>query len=173
MYRIDLAVVSSLYGLQSACVKHMRQCVSSRLRTVEYSRVSLQDAAKRCVVRLAHVAPLCVASVLSYKKVSKGSEFLPGYAMQAPGLVDIKRRRRVASRVLHSGTHRGDTARTRSIERLPSPEQGHDIVVVVADCRSNGRLCPSRGAVSTLRASSSFARQVFPSEAPLAPFLGN
>jgi len=76
MYRIDLAVVSSLYGLQSACVKHMRQCVSSRLRTVEYSRVSLQDAAKRCVVRLAHVAPLCVASVLSYKKVSKGSEFL-------------------------------------------------------------------------------------------------
>ena len=104
----------------------MRQCVPSRLRTVEYSRVSLQDAAERCVVRLAHVAPLCVASVLSYKKVSKGSEFLPGYAMQAPGLVDIKRMRRVASRVPLSGTHHDDTARTRSIERPPSPEQGQD-----------------------------------------------
>ena len=44
--------------------------------TVEFSRVSLQDAAERCIVRLAHVAPLCVASVLSYKKVTKGSEFL-------------------------------------------------------------------------------------------------
>ena len=66
---------------------------------MEYSRVSLQDAAERCVARLAHVAPLCVASVLSYKKVTKGSEFLPGYAMQAPSLVDLKRRRIVASRV--------------------------------------------------------------------------
>ena len=79
----------------------------------------MQDAAERCVVRLAHVAPLCVASVLSYKKVSKGSEFLPGYAMQAPGLVDIKRRRRVASRVLLSDTRRGDTTRARSRELLP------------------------------------------------------
>eukprot|EP01048_Picozoa_sp_COSAG05_P008740 COSAG05_NODE_682_length_7957_cov_277.290405_8_plen_82_part_00 len=32
------------------------------------------------------------ASVLSYKKVTRGSEILPGYAMQAPGLVDLKRR---------------------------------------------------------------------------------
>ena len=32
----------SLYGLRSTCVKDMRQCVYSRLHTVEYSRVSLQ-----------------------------------------------------------------------------------------------------------------------------------
>ena len=52
--------------------------------------------------------------------------FSCGYAMQAPGLVDLKRRRRVASRVLLSGTRRSDTARTRSSERPLSLEQGQD-----------------------------------------------
>ena len=108
-------------------INYMRQCVPSRLRTVEYSRVSLQDAAERCVVRLAHVASLCVCfCVLSYKKVTKGSDFLPGYAVPAPGIVDLKRRCRVASRVLLSDARRGDTTRTRSRERLPYLEQGQD-----------------------------------------------
>ena len=70
---------------------------------------------------------LCASAfALSYKKVTRGSEFLPGYAMQAPGLVDLKRRRRVASRVLLSGTHRCNTAQTRSSERPLSPEQEQD-----------------------------------------------
>ena len=60
---------------------------------------------------------------LSYKKVSKGSEFLPGYVMQAPGLVDLKRRRRLAARVLLSDARGGDTDRARGRERSPSPEQ--------------------------------------------------
>ena len=36
---------------------------------------------------------------------------MPGYAMPAPGLVDLKRRRRVASRVLLSDARGGDTAK--------------------------------------------------------------
>ena len=51
------------------------------------------------------------AFALSYKKVTRGSELLPGYAMPAPGLVDLKRRRRVASRVLLSDARGGDTAK--------------------------------------------------------------
>ena len=64
--------------------------------------------------------------ILVAEPASPGSDFLPGDAMQAPGLVDLKRRRRVASRVLLSDARRGDTTRTRSHERLPSPEQGQD-----------------------------------------------
>ena len=70
------------------------------------------------------------AFALSYKKVTRGSEFLPGYAMQAPGLVDLKRRRRIASRVLLSDTSRGDTTKAHSRELLPSPEHGQDNVEV-------------------------------------------
>jgi len=67
MYRIDLVDHTSSTGTSSQYPilptvgmrqAYMRQCVLSRLRTVEHSRVSLQNAAERCVVRLAHVAPL-------------------------------------------------------------------------------------------------------------------
>ena len=57
--------------------------------------------------------------ILVAEPASLGSEFLPGDAMQAPGLVDLKRRRRVASQVLLSDTRRGDTTRARSRELLP------------------------------------------------------
>ena len=73
------------------------------------------------------------ASALSYKKVTRGSEFLPGYAMQAPGLVDLKRRRRLAARVLLSDARGGPVKpratidpgafRVRTRERSPPPEQ--------------------------------------------------
>ena len=42
--------------------------------------------------------------------------------MPAPGLVDLKRRRRLASRVLLSDAHRGDTAR-KHLGTQPSSEQ--------------------------------------------------
>ena len=69
----------------------------SRLRTVE-SRCRMQRSVASLGLRMWRRCAF--ASVLSYKKVTRGSEFLPGYAMQAPGLVDLKRRRRLASRDL-------------------------------------------------------------------------
>ena len=84
MYRIDLVVHTSSTGTGSQypirltvsarrMTNSMRQCILNRLRTVEYSRVSLQDAAERCIARPAHVAPLCVCLCVT-GKLQEGHE---------------------------------------------------------------------------------------------------
>ena len=83
MYRVDLVDHTSSTGTGSqypirltVIARHMtnsmRQCVLSRLRTVEYSRVSLQDAAERCIARPAHVAPLCVCFCVKLQEGHEG-----------------------------------------------------------------------------------------------------
>ena len=59
-YRIDLVDYASSIGTGIATIPIVLLSVIATVIIVEFSRVSLQDAAERCVARLAHVAPLCV-----------------------------------------------------------------------------------------------------------------